>query len=128
MIFNSDNSNSDNSSQFNFDFIDVQRREFTKIIASVLINRADADDDGDDNDSNFNFSSDSIFQLENRINEWKTEKVDLFDSKMNRFSFKSNYTVNVDRNFFYVDVYAFVDRFKDMTLLRDDDKLRIVIF
>ena len=126
MIFNFDNFNFDNSFQFNFDFIDVQRREFTKIIVNVLISRVNADDD--DNDSNFNFSFDSVSQFENRINEWKIEKVDLFDSKMNKFNFENNYTVNVDRNFFYVDVYVFVDRFKNMIFLRDDDKLRIVIF
>ena len=119
-----DNFNFDNS--LNFNFINVQRREFTKIIVNVIINRVVADDD--ENNSNFNFFFDFEFQFENRINEWKIEKIDLFDSKMNKFSFESNFIVNVDRNFFYIDVYAFVDRFKNITLLRNNEKLHIVIF
>ena len=47
---------------------------------------------------------------------------------MNKFNFENNFIVNVDRNFFYVNVYAFVDRFKNIIFLRDNEKLRIVIF
>ena len=94
----------------------------TKIIINVFVNRF-ADDD---NESNFLFefetNIESQFDNRDRINEWKTKKIDFFDSNVKNFNENNddNFIVNFDRYIFYTNVYVFIDKFKNMILIRDD--------
>ena len=77
---------------------------------------------------NTNDSNDST-KLENReFKKWNFEKIDYFDSKYDDSdNHNSSLLVNFEKNFYYRDVYVFVDRLKNLASLREFEKLRIVI-
>ena len=55
--------------------------------------------------------------------EWNADDIGYFDPSYEG----TGPVVNVGKSVFYRDIYAFVDRLKDMAPLRGDDKLRTVI-
>ena len=125
--------NFDNSVQsFVFDFNETQRREIAKIVIVVLDYRRR--DRNDDNDSTYNsLNSNNNFQSfadhNNNVDEWRVKNVDFFD-----LDYDDDIVDNVDKSIkyfdkhiYYVDVYVFVDRLKNLVSLRDENKLRIVL-
>ena len=58
-----------------------------------------------------------------QIKNWFVEKIEFFDSIAERI----DSIINIEKHIFYRDVYAFTDRLKDMTIFKDDIKLRTVI-
>lgn len=54
---------------------------------------------------------------------WIVDEIDFFDSSTEN----TDSIVNVDKHVFYRDIYAFTDRLKNMTLFRDELKLRTII-
>ena len=58
--------------------------------------------------------------------DWKLDEVDFFDSEYEDAN--NAFIVNAGRHVFYRNVYAFIDRLKDVVFLRGEDKLRIMIF
>ena len=119
--------NSFNFNSFNFDFFDAQWLELTQIIVVVLRTNVESfsnlfnflnslnnenNDDNNDNDNN---------------KKWKSNNIEYFDSKFEKSTNTSSSIVNFDQYIFYWDIYVFVDRLKNLTLLRDENKFRIVI-
>ena len=125
--------NSDNSIQsFVSDFNEVQRHEIAKIVIVALnYRRRDRNDDDDSiyNSSNSDNNSQSFVDYNNNADEWRVKNVDFFD-----FDYDDDIVDNVDKSIkyfdkhiYYVDVYVFVDRLKNLVSLRDENKLRIVL-
>ena len=122
MIFNSFNFNS-----FNFDFFDTQRFELTQIIVATL--RTNVLKSFFDSSNFFNsLKNENNVDNDNNNNEkWKSNDIEYFDSKFEESINTSNSIVNLNRHIFYRDVYVFVNRLKNLTSLRDENKFRIVI-
>ena len=133
MSHNMQSDNFDNSIQSSVsDFNEIQRHEIAKIVIIVLNHRRR--DRNDDDDSVYNSSnSNNNFQFSvdynNNVDEWKMKNVDFFD-----FDYDDDIVDNVDKSIkyfdkhiYYVDVYVFVDRLKNLTSLRDENKLRTVL-
>ncbi len=55
------------------------------------------------------------------------KKLIFFDSKYDELINIDNSIVNVEKHVFYCDVYAFVDRLKNLVSLRNNNKLKIAI-
>ncbi len=55
--------------------------------------------------------------------KWTTDEIDFFDSDVE----EDDSVVNVDQHVFYKDIYAFVNRLKNMITIREDDKLRTIL-
>ena len=53
-----------------------------------------------------------------------SEKVEFFDSTAEEFES----VINLSKHVFYRNVYAFVNKFKNVSFIREKDKLRLVIF
>ena len=73
--------------------------------------------------SNANSNSTTTNDFRDHIKKWICEDIDFFD--LNHEDDES--IVNVDKHVFYRDVYAFVDRLKNMTVHRKSNKIRNVI-
>ena len=125
--------NFDNSIQSSvFDFNEAQRHKITKIVIVALNHRRrDRNDDDDSvyNSSNSNNNSQSFVDYNNNVDEWRVKNVDFFD-----FDYDDDIVDNVDKSIkyfdkhiYYVDVYVFVDRLKNLISLRNENKLRIVL-
>ena len=125
--------NFDNSTQsFASDFNEAQRREIAKIVVVALNHRRrDRNDDEDSiyNSSNSNNNSQSFVDYNNNADEWRVKNVNFFD-----FDYDDDIVDNVDKfikyfnkHIYYVDVYVFVDRLKNLISLRDENKLRTVL-
>ena len=125
--------NSDNLIQsFAFDFNEAQRLKIAKIVVVALNHRRrDRYDDENSiyNSSNSNNNFQSSVDYNNNVDEWKVKNVDFFDS-----DYDDDIVDNVDKSIkyfdkhiYYVDVYVFVDRLKNLISLRDENKLRIVL-
>ena len=133
MSQNMQSDNSDNSAQSSVsDFNEAQRHEIAKIVIVALDHRRrDRNDDDDSvyNSSNSNNNSQSSADYNNNADEWKVKNVDFFDS-----DYDDDIVDNVDKSIkyfdkhiYYVDVYVFVDRLKNLVSLRDENKLRTVL-
>ena len=121
MIFNSFNFNSSN-----FDFFDTQRFELTQIIVATL--RMNVSKSFFDSSNFFNSLKNENNVDNNDNNEkWKSNNIEYFDFEFEKSINIDNFIVNFDRYIFYQDVYVFVDRLKNLTLLRDENKFRIII-
>ena len=77
------------------------------------------------------FSQQSFVIIEQRIDveerstkDWIAKKVEFFDSTADDFEF----VINLKKHVFYRNVYAFVNRLKNVSFIRKEDKLRVVIF
>ena len=57
------------------------------------------------------------------VKEWNADEIGFFDPDYEG----EGPVVNAGKHVFYKDIYVFVDRCKDMALLRGDDKLRTVL-
>jgi hypothetical protein len=57
------------------------------------------------------------------IKKWTIDEIEFFDSNVD----EDDSVINVDRHVFYKDIYVFVDKLKNMIIIRDDDKLRTVL-
>jgi hypothetical protein len=57
------------------------------------------------------------------IKEWTVDDIRFFDSNID----DDDSIVNVSRHVFYKNIYVFVDRLKDMIVIRENDKFRIVL-
>ena len=82
------------------------------------------------NSSNFFNSSKNENNIDNDNNnneKWKSNDIEYFDSRFEKLTNTSNLIVNSNRYIFYRDIYVFVDRLKNLTSLRDENKFRIVI-
>jgi hypothetical protein len=55
--------------------------------------------------------------------KWIADEIEFFDSNID----DDDSVVNVDRHVFYKNIYAFVDRLKNMITIREDDKLRTIL-
>ena len=124
-------------------FSNQQRIELKKMIISVVtsviretvtstFNDDDIDDideisDDDEEKNDDLFSVDVNFSQSDNASDWKSKNIDFFDSKYENSIHIDDSIVNVDRHVFYRDVYAFIDKLKNMTSLREKNKLRIVI-
>jgi hypothetical protein len=65
----------------------------------------------------------SINQGTEYFKKWTTDEIGLFDPNVD----DEDSVINMSRHVFYKNIYAFVNRLKDMTNIRDDDKLRSVL-
>lgn len=111
-------------------FSNQQRIELAQIIV-VVIRDADTttnndDDDEKDDDTTIDSFDVNSSQVDNSI-DWKSNDIDFFDSKYENSTHINDSIVNVERHVFYRDVYVFIDKLKEMTSLREENKLRIVI-
>ena len=119
---------SDNRNEFS----ETQKREMTTIIVNAIAkafrNHVDENDSSsDDNENNsFDLDNDNEDRRDND-QDWKTNDVEYFDLEYEGLANMGSSIVNVDRHVFYRDVYVFVNRLKNMTSLRDDQKLRTVV-
>ena len=73
--------------------------------------------------SNANSNANLIDESRSFIKEWTCKDIEFFDSNYE----KNELIVNVDKHVFYRNVYAFIDRLKDMTMHRESNKIRNVI-
>ncbi len=55
--------------------------------------------------------------------KWIADEIEFFDSNID----DDDSVVNVDRHVFYKNIYAFVDKLKNMITIREDDKLRTIL-
>ena len=117
-------------------FSNQQRIELKEMITFVVISviretvtsASNDDDDDDDEKKDDDLSSiDVNLSQSDNVNDWKSKNIKFFDSKYERSTHIDDSIVNVDRHVFYRDVYIFIDRLKNMTSLREKNKLRIVI-
>jgi hypothetical protein len=69
-------------------------------------------------------STSSYSQSAEYIKKWTVDEIEFFDSNID----DDESIVNVSRHVFYKNIYVFVDRLKNMIVIREDDKLRIVLF
>ena len=107
----------------NFDFFDIQRLEFNQIIVATLRTNV----------------SKSFFDLFNSLNssnnennidnneKYKSNNIEYFDFEFEKSINIDNLIVNFNRYIFYRDIYVFVNRLKNLILLHNKNKLRIVI-
>jgi hypothetical protein len=65
----------------------------------------------------------SINQETEYFKKWTTDKIEFFDSNVD----EDDSIINVDRHVFYKDIYVFVDKFKNMITIRENDKLRTIL-
>ena len=73
--------------------------------------------------SNANSNANLIDESRSFIKEWTCENIEFFD-----FNYEKNeLIVSVDKHVLYRNVYAFIDRLKDMTMHRKSNKIRNVI-
>ena len=116
-------------------FSDQQRTELREMITSVVtsviretVTSASNDDDDDDEEEDDDLSSvDVNLSQSDNASDWKSKDIGFFDSKYEKSAHIDDSIVNADRYVFYRDVYVFIDRLKNMTSLREKNKLRIVI-
>ena len=127
------NTQIDNSVQsFASNFNETQRREIAKIVVAALNHRRrdrNVDENSIYDSSNSNNNSQFFADHNNNADEWKMKNVDFFD-----FDYDDDIVVNVnksikyfDKHIYYVDVYVFVDRLKNLISLWNENKLRIVL-
>jgi hypothetical protein len=57
------------------------------------------------------------------IKKWTVHEIEFFDSNVD----EDDSIINIDRHVFYKNIYVFVDRLKNMIIIRDDDKLRTIL-
>ena len=105
------------SSSFN-EFSSAQLADLFRLIAQIMNNRQ----------SNTSTNVQASQQLNNvfdhrQTKDWFVEEIEFFDS----IAESIDSIINVEKHIFYRDVYAFTDRLKDMTTLKNDIKLRTVI-
>ena len=116
-------------------FLNQQRIELKEMITFVVtsviretVTSTSYDDNDDDEEENDNlFSIDVNFSQFDNVSDWKSKDIEFFDSKYERSTHIDDSIVNVDHHVFYRDVYVFIDKLKNMTSLREKNKLRIVI-
>ena len=126
------NQNQKNQSQAShqFEFSNQQRQELLKIIVEVLQNQTR--DEVDLTSLDDILFVDSNIEDQTQSNErdsqnWKLDKVEFFDLEYKDSSNVNSFIVNFERHVFYRDVYVFIDRVKNLTLMRDFDKFRMII-
>ena len=112
---------SNNDTQFSLvAFSDAQRRELDAMIAKVFRNQDQASTSSSDT---------SLVETSNQQDRdsqnWKSDEIEFFDLEYENSN--NSFIVNVDRHVFYKDVYAFIDRLKNLALLREKNKLRVII-
>ena len=109
--FNIENSN---------EFFSAQLIDLIKLISQVLDSRQF------NININVNFEShssiDENFDLR-QTKDWSTKDIEFFDSATD----ETDLIINIDKHVCYRDVYAFTNKLKDMTVIKNDSKLRIVI-
>ena len=81
----------------------------TQLQVSALTTNMQRNNDQDDSRSNRN---------------WTSKEVEFFDSTAK----ESNSVINLSKHVFYKDVYAFVNKLKNVSVIRKENKLRVVIF
>ena len=138
----SQQSNIGESSNLVFDdgFSTAQKQKLIATIAVAIVEvfRNQRNQDDSDDSVSFHENGDDFANSENddqtrRDNEnddsqnWKLDDIEYFDSEYEGSANTSSSIVNVDKHVFYRDVYAFVDRLKNMASLRDEQKLRTMI-
>ena len=100
----------------------------TSVIRETVTSISNDDDDDDDEKKDDDlFSIDVNFSQSDNASDWKSKDIEFFDSKYEKSTHIDDSIVNVDRHVFYRDVYVFIDKLKNMTSLREKNKLRIVI-
>ena len=100
----------------------------TSVIRETVTSAFNDDDDDDDEKKNDDLSSIDVNSLQSdNVSDWKSKDIEFFDSKYEISIHIDDLIVNVDRHVFYRNVYVFIDRLKNMTSLREKNKLRIVI-
>ena len=111
------NSFSANRTVSDSDFFSAQLTNLSRLISQVMNNRDNA-----------------AFLLIQSINEililnqrqtknWSAKNIEFFDSTAD----DTHFIINIDKHVCYRDVYVFTNRLKDMTIIKNDSKLRIVI-
>ena len=121
MFANQSEQNTTDQKNFNFssnEFSSTQFADLFRLIAQVMNNRQ----------SHTNANVQASQQLSDvfdhrQIKNWFVEEIEFFDS----IAESIDSIINVEKHIFYRDVYAFTDRLKDMTTLKNDIKLRTVI-
>ena len=64
-------------------------------------------------------------QDDSRLNKnWISKEIEFFDSTTE----ESNSIINLSKHVFYRNVHAFLNRLKNVSVIRKEDKLRVVIF
>ena len=76
--------------------------------------------------TSFNGNSSDDNNKDRGAQNWKLDKVNFFDLKYKDVN--NVFIINADRHVFYRNVYAFIDHSKNVVFLRDENKLRIMIF
>lgn len=100
------------------DFSQLQRQKLIKLMIAIF--RA--------HDVAFANSLSSTTSQQNRKSKnWIFEEIEYFDSKYDELANIESSIVNVEKHVFYRNVYAFVNRFKNLVSFRDNDKLKIAI-
>ena len=79
-----------------------------------------------DNDDDVNDFSNNDNNVNIDTNNLKIENVDYFDSNY-EINESNVFVINVKRQIFYIDVYIFVDKFKELIARRDNDKMQKII-
>ncbi len=120
---NQTRSNIASFSDFTFEsmFSAAQRTKIADIVAIAM--RSLQNQQQNQQSSSSLVSTRARFSEEIFTKEWNFDEIDFFDLELE----EDELVVNVDRHVFYRDVYAFVDRLKNMIKSRDDDKLRTIL-
>lgn len=101
-------------------FTDAQKREMAAMIAEAFRNHGGQGPTPPPNDP-------PNLGMGNGNGEWKPDDIGYFDPEHDGLANVGAPIVNAGRHVFYRDVYAFVDRLKDMAPLRDEPKLRTAL-
>ena len=112
--FNIENSN---------EFFSAQLIDLIRLISQVLDSRQSNININVNFESHSSQSSDDVFD-HRQFKDWSAEEIEFFDSVAK----ETNSIVNVEKHVLYKNVYAFTDRLKNMTIIKEDSKLKLIIF
>ena len=104
------------------EFFSVQLIDLIKLISQTLNNRQF----NINVNVNLEFHSSSLNDVfdHRQIKNWSAEKIEFFDSVAK----ETDSIVNVEKHVLYKDVYAFTDKLKNMTIIKEESKFKLIIF
>ena len=116
-----------NSFSFNIEnsneFFSVQLIDLIRLISQILDSRQFSINTNVNLEFHSSQSSDDVFD-HRQFKDWSAEKIEFFDSVAK----ETDSIVNVEKHVLYKNVYAFTDRLKNMTIIKKNSKLKLIIF
>ena len=104
-----------NQSFSDSDFFSTQLANLSRLIFQIMNNRSNA--------AFLSFQAINEILNQRQTKDWSAKNIEFFDSTAD----DTDFIINIDKHVCYRDVYVFTNRLKDMTVIKDDNKLKIVI-